>query len=422
VDPFLLWKSPSLQENSLYATLSNSFNHLGYLANTGQLATASQLLITASECDEVGLGFSGHRKGLRIGEDTAREVLSLFQQIPQLAKHGFVHYEEVQLYVDHVATDRISDVACSFLKSFLIDYTIDQCSRLGIPTAHVSVRNVYDVRRRSFGDEQAVLPVNPVDQRPILLVPKRWLRKNTWIGYDDYVATYYSQAILNTPGAHPDRPQVLNFNRHNYDAVQRYVAGKERQQADCRNDPLFLQLPVASTTRKLSELKKLPTGTSQRADKRYEELAAQLVATLLYPQLDFAAEQSRTDSGVLIRDLIFYNNRGVDFLRDIYDDYTSRQIVFELKNVAAISREHINQLNRYLTDQFGRFGVLLTRNPPSGPMFRNTVDLWAGQRRCILIMTDADLELMVRVYESKQRLPVEVLKAKYVDFVRRCPS
>ncbi len=305
VDPFLLWKSPSLQENALYGTLSNSFNYLGYLANKGDLAKASDFLIAASECDEVGLGFSAHRRGLRIGADTAAQVLALFRTIPQLAQHGFVHFEEIQLYVDQVATDRISDIACTLLKSFLIDYTIDQCSRLGIPTADGLVPHVYDVKRHLFSDERVSVPVNPVDQRPILLVPKRWLRKNTWINYDDYVATYYSSVILKSPDARPERPQVLNFNRQNYDAVQVYVAAKERTQADCRNDPLLRQLPVDSATRKLAELKKLPTGTSDRADKRYEELAAQLMASLLYPHLDFAAEQSRTDSGVLIRDLVF---------------------------------------------------------------------------------------------------------------------
>ncbi len=112
----------------------------------------------------------------------------------------------------------------------------------------------------------------------------------------------------------------------------------------------------------------------------------------------------------------------MEFLKDIHQDYGARQIVFELKNVATVEREHINQLNRYLTDQFGRFGVMLTRHAPSAAVFRNTIDLWAGQRRCIVIMTDSDVETMVRVYETKQRFPTEVVKAQYIEFVRKCPS
>ena len=33
----------------------------------------------------------------------------------------------------------------------------------------------------------------------------------------------------------------------------------------------------------------------------------------------------------------------------------------EIKNVAEIERDHINQLNRYMTDSFGRFGIIITR-------------------------------------------------------------
>ena len=82
-----------------------------------------------------------------------------------------------------------------------------------------------------------------------------------------------------------------------------------------------------------------------------------------YPQLDFAQSQARTDSGVSIRDLIFYNTRSTAFLGEMLDDYGARQITFELKNVKSIAREHVDQLNRYLADELGRFGVFVTRNP-----------------------------------------------------------
>ena len=145
--------------------------------------------------------------------------------------------------------------------------------------------------------------------------------------------------------------------------VQTSVRQKEQTQADCKNDPCSSRLRSHQRSGSSKKSGKLPTGKSENADKRYEECVGQLLASLLYPQLDFAAEQSRTDSGVLIRDLIFYNNRSFDFLRDIFDLYASRQLVFELKNVREVEREHVNQLNRYLKDEFGNFGMLITRNP-----------------------------------------------------------
>jgi hypothetical protein len=266
------------------------------------------------------------------------------------------------------------------------------------------------------------LPINPNTREPLLLVPKRWLRFVPWINFDDYFATACPKDdIVNKQGS-DERAQVLLYNRANYGMIADYVKAKERTADNCHNDPLFKQIPIISARRKLAEIKKLPIGTEDRADKKYEEAVAQLMASLLYPHLDFAATQSRSDGGATIRDLVFYNNRSVDFLQAILDDYKSRQLVMELKNVRAIEREHISQLNRYLINEIGTFGVLVTRNPMPKAMLKNTVELWSGQRRCIISLTDADLELMVEVFESKQREPIEVLKRAYVDFRRICPS
>jgi len=93
-----------------------------------------------------------------------------------------------------------------------------------------------------------------------------------------------------------------------------------------------------------------------------------------------------------------------------------------LKNVREIERDHINQLNRYLSDNFGRFGILLTRNPLKAAMMRNTTQLWSGQRKCIVAITDDDLELMVNLFDGRQRDPIDVMNKKYVEFLRACPS
>ena len=422
LDPFLLWRSPSLQDNSLHTAVVNSFNHIGYLVRNDDESEAISMLIAASECREAGLGMSKDKRGLRIGHKTAAAITAVFKDIPQVRRAGFTHFEEIQLLVANISKDRVSDIACSFLKSFLVDFTIEQSEKYGIPLKRVTLHNMYDYRTNRFAVEEGVyLPHNPETNEPIVLIPKRWLRLIPWINYDDYFHNYYI-CEASEENLKAGRVAILNFNRHDYDLVATYTEAKERTQADCRNDPLFCPIPVRSAKRKLSTILAIPPGKTDRADQKYEDHVCQLMASLFYPNLDFAAEQSRTDSGVLIRDLIFYNSRNMDFLRDIHSDYGSRQLVLELKNVKEVEREHINQLNRYLGDQFGRFGVIVTRTRLPRRIFRNTVDLWSGQRKCIIALTDDDLTLMVSVYESKQRLPIEVLKRKYVEFARACPS
>jgi hypothetical protein len=422
LDPFLLWKSPSQQDNALHTLITNNFNHLGYLFNKGNENDALNILINSSECNEVGLGNSKTKEGKRIGEKLANSMLNTFKIIPQISKSGFTHFEEVQLLVDNISKDRISDIACNFIFSFLVDFTIEQSEKYKIPIEKITLEQVYNSKKYKFEKEETYLPVNPNTKQPIVFVPKRWLRFMPWINPDDYFKNYYLTDIDKSSESNLNRIKLLDFNRHNYDLVQTYIKIKEKQFENCKNDPLFTQIPVTSAKRKLSTILKLPTGKTDNADRQYEDNVCPLLVSLLYPHLDFAQEQSRTTSNVLIRDLIFYNNRSFDFLKDIYDEYGSKQIVFELKNVKEITRDHISQLNHYLNDHLGKFGVIITRNPPPKNILKNTIDLWSGQRRCILILDDNDLKAMVQVFDSKQRYPIEFIKKKYVEFMRACPS
>ena len=74
-----------------------------------------------------------------------------------------------------------------------------------------------------------------------------------------------------------------------------------------------------------------------------------------------------------------------------------------------------------MTDELGRFGVFVTRHPLKSAMFKRTIDLWSGQRKVIVTLTDADLEQMVEVFDSKQRDPLDVIAKKYAEFRRACP-
>jgi hypothetical protein len=422
VDPFLLWKSPSMQDTSLHTAMIAALNGIGRMGTGRGRVEARKIVVALSECSEAGLGTAKDKKGRRISDGQAEAILSLFQSVPDIKAEGLQHVETMQLLVDGIGRDRVSDFACCLLKSFLIDFTNSRCARYGIPQRPVKLDDLYDPSQQRMTAETVELPFNPETGLPLLLVPRRWLRFVPWINFD----SYYDAACVNLPaGVAPERTRradVLDFNRRNYGMIRQYVEVQERTASDCVNDPLFRQIPVTSAKTKWNAVKKLPTGKADSADKKYEDYMEQLLASLLYPHLDFAEGQSRTDSGVLIRDLIFYNNRSIDFLDEVNQKYESAQIVFELKNVKEIQREHVTQLNRYLSDSLGRFGVLVTRNPLPKAIAKSLIDLWSGQRRCILALTDEDIQTMVTVFESRQRMPIEVLKRAYVSFARSCPG
>lgn len=420
LDPFLLWKSPSQQDQALHIVIKDSFNYLGvlYLKNE---AEAIYLLKELSECNEVGMGNSKKKEGKKIGDRLAREILSTFKDIPQVNEVGFEHFETIQLLVEDFSKDRISDIACNLIKSFLVDYTAQQSEKYKIPTEEVKIR-IFDTKKNIIKIEKVNLPTKPYSTEPILFVPKRWLRFIPWINFEDYYQYYISVSTKLLKGESIGRVEILEYNRKNYDQVKTYIERRQLKQTDCKNDPLFTQIPILSSKRRLATISKLPTGKTDGADKAFENELCPLISSMLYPELDFASTQCRTDSGVLIRDLIFYNNMSHSLLKDIYKEFNSKQLVFELKNVKELESTHINQLNRYLNKEFGNFGVIFTRNKPPKSVYKNTVDLWSGQRKCILILDDEDLKLMCNIYENKQRKPIDVLNRKYREFIKSCPS
>lgn len=422
VDPFLLWKSPSQQDQALHGSIANSFNYLNYLVKKDREDEAIQILVAISECSEVGLGLSKNREGVRISKEQAKQILSLFKEIAEYREFGFQHFEIIQLYISGISKDRVSDISCNYLKSFLIDFTIDECQKLNIPLGEATLHHYYNPKSHKIEHLQVNLPINPHTGKPLIFTPKRWLRYTPWLSFDDYFKAYCPKDEIFNKDDPEDRSKILSYNRENYGVIDNYIQEKVRAAADCVNDPLFSQIPVLSAKRKLSDLLALPTGKEDGADWRYEDIGAELLASMFYPNLDFAQTQSRTDSGRHIRDMIFYNNRDIDFLEQIYKEFGNNQLVIEMKNVAEINRDHINQLNRYLLDGIGGFGVFLTRTPLKRAMFQNTIDLWSSQRKCIIAITDDDLRLMVDLYESRQRSPLDVLKKKFIEFRRSCPS
>jgi hypothetical protein len=425
IDPFLMWSSEDPSYRVLHTQLLAFFEQLRALVKAGRDVEASRLLLTCEEPKEFGLGYAlGSKRGSAVGPELGRAILALYHLIPQLGTAGLSHIEEIQLLVPGVAEDRMSDLTACILKGYFLDYTAECSRQYGLPTKSFRIPNVYDHGPATWrAGVQVSLPYNPLDGSPLILTPLNLLRHLPWINYEDYYSSYYAPYVLPPDRARRKiaKPAVLAYNRANYVAVQRYVEEKEREGYRCKPDPLFQPLASETLKHKFVVLRSLTTGNEQGNDRKYAEWACDLLSSLLYPELEFADSQVRTASGAHIRDLIFYNDGKTEFLRDLRDRFDARQIVFELKNVRALSPDDVNQLYRYLSEQFGRFGVLTTRNPPPRAVGRNIIDLHSSKRCAILCFDDSDFDLMLNLAESRRR-PIEALKKRFVEFTRLLPT
>lgn len=424
VDPFLLWNAADESRMRLHEHLTEFVDLVVETALAGNRHQAIELLLGSAEARELGLGFGrGTKAGSAIGPALAESTVDILASIPQVVDGGVSHLEVIGLVVPLIAQDRLSDLTASVLKRFFIDYTREQAKAHGIPMKAYAIDAIWDLDRKRWATDRVALPFNPLDESPVLLAPLDLLRHLPWINYEDYYRSAYSRLVL-PPGKRRKRTPkeiVLEYNRRNFAAVEAYVEQRERAAPKCLPDPLFKPLGLPTLKKKLADLRAVPTGRINGADKTYEALAFDLLTSLLYPELSFAESQVRTVEGVHIRDAIFYNDAKSKFLDDLRSRYEARQVVFELKNVKALDGTHVNQLYRYLDAEFGSFGVLLTRHPLPPAVRKNVVDLHSSKRVAVITLDDSDLELMVSLLESGRR-PVEALKKRFVEFTRWLPK
>lgn len=74
------------------------------------------------------------------------------------------------------------------------------------------------------------------------------------------------------------------------------------------------------------------------------------------------------------RDIVATNIAKEGFWKRILDDYKSRQIVFEIKNITDLELDHYRQALSYSKKQYGMFIAFITRNDKEG--LRNTERKW----------------------------------------------
>lgn len=61
------------------------------------------------------------------------------------------------------------------------------------------------------------------------------------------------------PGEEISRIKVLKFNRDHYGVVENYIK-KKKEHENCKNDPLFQQIPIVSAKKKLKEIQRTSNG------------------------------------------------------------------------------------------------------------------------------------------------------------------
>lgn len=432
IDPFLLFKSRDASLRQFHEQLVGLFTFAFELHGRGDRETLDRL-ISFPEVNEIGFGYSNAAiRGSGLGWHLSQLLIDLLEASEEVRIRGLRHIEELQLLSVGVGPDRVSDIAANVLKLHLIDYTRAQAELWGIPlTAAVPVRHYFDSEDMEWRDGYFDLPLNPLSQQPILLVPRRMVRLLPWINYGDF---YASEARLLLPPRPrmPRHPGMTKQTRHaiakgelvdrvrmNTSVLDQYVSRKEnaaQHAVPILQDPDLGELRATGTS--LAE--RLDTTASGTADAAgYQRLVYEILNFAFEPDLTAGEMEVATHLGTERRDIVYWNEAEHSFWRYVRTEYHSPLVMFECKNTPELTNEHVNQVATYLGARLGMLGLIVTRNPPSEAVTRKAYSVYndspALPRKIILIVSDELLRRLIAA-KSNGQAATPVIQELYRQF------
>jgi hypothetical protein len=247
IDPFLLYSTEQGHFEGSHKEVIAFFNSVFQLVAKSRGETSSVSwrkavdLLRFGEVEEICLGYTGAGTGgLGSGTILARVIASALWEAIQAGLEEITHFEEVRILREGIGADRISDITAGLLRGRLTEYTAAVCQTHGVAVETVRYpRGHYDVQEEFWIPLEARLPRNPYNSKPVLLVPRRYLRDLPTISPEDFWEYCYSNendTIRNDYSfdvtRNVDKKTIVDFARRHPDIRKKYVADVEKRKPE----------------------------------------------------------------------------------------------------------------------------------------------------------------------------------------------
>ena len=158
----------------------------------------------------------------------------------------------------------------------------------------------------------------------------------------------------------------------------------------------------------LTEFNQIPLGTKGAYD--FEEWCLKAIKIIFAGSL-CNIEHHPNKNGLQQRDIVATNLAIEPVWKRIYNDYKSRQIVFEIKNFVELGAPEYRQLNSYLSGLHGNIGFIICRdkedNLKSGKDLRWAQELYFEHQKVIIKLSGKFLTKHLSKQRSPQRQHME---------------
>jgi hypothetical protein len=285
IDPFLLYDNETGDFVGSHADVIVFFNYvLALIARSNGNTTSApwkqaNALLRLPEVEELCLGYTSLGTG---GSGSGKKLaIQLANGLLKAVRAGVVeitHFEEVQIFEEGIGADRVSDATATLIRHRLAKYTADICTRHRIPLEPLQTdRGIFDPIEGRWLNRTFALPRNLINGKPIMLVPRRYLRRLPTINPDDFWDFCYDnhndvlrQRYGDDIKRHVDKITIVDLARAHPDFRSQFMRRKEAEGGvpyDLDRDPNGLYQPAAEASRWARNHPKLvqPTNSSELA-------------------------------------------------------------------------------------------------------------------------------------------------------------
>jgi hypothetical protein len=255
LDPFLIYDRETDHFAGSHAEIIHFFTLMfKTIARAGANRTSVSWRRTVDalvfpEVEELCLGYTRlGTKGIGSGRELATLVAEALWEAIQAGVQEIKHFEEVCIIRGGIGADRISDITAALVRYRLAEYTEAICGHYGVPLeAARYTRGRYDFRHERWISTIFQLPRNPYNNKPILLVPRLYLRDLPTINADDFWTYCYSNENATIRLEFSDditrrvsKQEIIDFARRHGEIRERYLHYRERHAGssyDFERDP-----------------------------------------------------------------------------------------------------------------------------------------------------------------------------------------
>jgi hypothetical protein len=244
VDPFLIFQDDTEEWRNAHNLLIEHFNFCFKLIAEGLLNPQSIQykkaidLLTFAEPLELCLGYThSGTSGAGSGRGFARSMAKLIADSISRGVDNIEHFEILGIFEKGIGRDRISDIACTILKPQLINYTQKVAEAHNLPLAEHTVRSgAYDKRRSRWINARERLLTNSANQKPLLLVPQRFLQDLPTLNSDDWWEAFENEKLRTDMNyevmRNVDKETIVKEARSRPNSVRNWSINKESETAN----------------------------------------------------------------------------------------------------------------------------------------------------------------------------------------------